>query len=111
MRKTFTAFALTAALALGACTGASIAVQNDVLAAEQSLTTAEQVALIYTSLPRCGTPGASSICSDPTMVAKIKALDDQAYAAVKAAEQNQALLSNALAAISSLVAATPKAGS
>ena len=94
-----------AALALLAgCVGGS-AVQNDVLAAEKSLTALERLALIYTSLPRCG--GAAQICSDPSTVQRIKDLDNQAYMAVKAAEQNSAMLSAALAAIGNFQKAIP----
>src|SRR5690242_310761 len=101
---------LAAMLGLSACTTPPT-VANDVLAAEQSLATVERLALIYTTLPRCG--GVARICSDPVTVQRIKDLDNQAYMAVKAAEQNSAMLSLAIAAISnfsSVVTATTHPG-
>lgn len=87
---------------LAACTSAGVGA--DIAAAEQSLTAIEQAALIYTSLPRCP---AAAPCSDPATVAKIKALDNQAYTAVMAARNNSALLSAAIAAITNFSAAIP----
>lgn len=94
------------ALGLGACS-TSPGVSAKVDAAVVGLTTAENAALIYTRLPRCGTTGASAVCSDQATVDRIKAADLKAYAAVKAAEQNEALLSVALDAVSALTAAVP----
>jgi hypothetical protein len=91
-------------LSLAAC--ASNTVGNDAAAAEIALTSAERVALIYTTLPRCG--GVATICSNPATVDKIKALDQQAYTAVKAAENNSGLISAAWAAISIFQSAIPK---
>lgn len=93
---------LTALLTLAACVNPSVTSKVD--AAVVGLTAAERAALIYTSLPRCPT---TVICSDPATVAKIKSLDNQAYVAVKAAEQNEALLSAALSSISTLTSAIP----
>jgi hypothetical protein len=83
----------------------STSVQNDVAAAEIALTAAERVALIYVSLPRCG--GTATLCSAQATVDKIKVLDNNAFTAVKAAEQDETLLSAAWVAISSLSSAIP----
>lgn len=99
-------FLLSLTLLAGcASPGAQNTVNNDVLAAEQSLTAIERTALIYTTLPRCG--GVARVCSDPATVQKIKDLDNQAYMAVKAARQNAGLLSVALAAIGAFQKAVP----
>jgi hypothetical protein len=99
---------LPGALVLGvAACSAAPGVSAKVDAAVVGLTTAENAALIYTGLPRCGAVGSSAICSDQATVDRIKAADNRAYAAVKAAEQNEALLSVALDAVSSLTATIP----
>lgn len=85
-------------LSLSACKSTTVA--NDVAAAEIALTGAEQVALVYTSRPRCG--GTVTLCSDQVAVDKIKAADQKAYDAVKAARDNSGLISAAWIAISSL---------
>lgn len=96
-------------LVLGACASTSGRVSNAVDAAVVSLTTAERLALVYTSLPRC--PVQKPVCSDPSTVARIKDLDNKAYAAVKAAESNEALLSVAIAAVQSFQSSIPNSGS
>jgi hypothetical protein len=83
----------------------STSVSNDVAAAEIALTSAERVALIYTSLPRCG--GVARLCSAQATVDSIKALDTKAYTAVKAAEKDSGLISAAWVAISTLQGAIP----
>ena len=75
-------------------------------AAAIALTTAERLALIYKKLPRCGTVG-SNVCSDPDVVKRMLDLDNTAYAAVKSAEQNQALLATAVTAIANFRSAIP----
>lgn len=107
MMRPAAAIAFTAALSLSACASqeAHNTVSNDVLAAEQTLTATERLALIYTTLPRCG--GVARVCSDHATVQKIKDLDNQAYMAVKAARQNAGLLSAALAAIGAFQKAVP----
>jgi hypothetical protein len=97
--------ALAAVVLLSAC-NATVAISNDVAAAEVSLTAAEQAALIYTNRPRCG--GTVTLCSDPATVAKIKALDNQAYTAVTMARDNKGTLSAAIAAVSAFSLAIPK---
>jgi hypothetical protein len=96
-----------ATLALVGCAAAP-AVQNDVAAAEVTLTAAERLALIYTTLPPCG--GAARICSDQATKQHLKDLDNQAFMAVKAARQNSALLSAALSSIAAFRNAIPMGG-
>lgn len=79
-------------------------VSAKVSAAVVTLTTAERLALIYTSQPRCPAPAP---CSDPAIVQRIKDADNQAYAAVKAAERNEALLGAALTAIQNFQSVIP----
>lgn len=79
-------------------------VRSKVSAAVVTLTTAERLALIYTSQPRCPAPVP---CSDPVLVQRIKDADNQAYAAVKAAERNEALLGVALTAIQNFQSVIP----
>jgi hypothetical protein len=86
---------------LEGCAQPSTGVSNSVIAAERTLTLAEQTAKIYTDLPRCGSLPAvgKPFCSDPALVAKMADADNKAYAAVKAAQRNEALLGAALDAI------------
>lgn len=102
MTRPIFALAALALLALAGC--ANPGVSSKVDAAVVALTTAENVALVYTRLPRCPAPGP---CSDQATVDRIKSADMQAYQAVKAAEQNEALLSVALQAVASLQAVVP----
>ncbi len=102
--KTRIAIAGAGMLLAAACTTAPV-VQNDVDAAEVTLTGLESLATIYTSLPPCG--GAARVCSDPATKQRIKDLDNQAFLAVMAAKQNSALLSAALASISAFQRAIP----
>jgi hypothetical protein len=94
---------LVSCLLLGACASGG----NDIVAAEVALTAAEKAATLYTKLPRCAGAN-SSICSEQGAVDKIKALDNTAYGAVKAAEANPALVSIAVSAVSDLNNAIPK---
>ncbi len=103
IRYLFLAGLLSGALLTAACS-TTVGVSSSVDAAVVGLTTAERLALIYTSLPRCPAPAP---CSDPATVQKIKDLDLTAYNAVKAAEKNEALLSGALTAISAFQSAVP----
>ena len=96
--------ALVLAAALAACANAGAGISAKVDAAVVGLTAAERAALVYTSLPRCP---AAALCSDPATVQKIKDADNIAYAAVKAAEQNEALLGAALSAVSALQGTVP----
>lgn len=93
------------ALALAACS--TTTVQTDSAAAAVALTTAERLALVYMSLPQCGAPGATAVCSDPAVKAKIKAADNTAYAAVKSAEAGMTTTAAAVAAITALQALIP----
>lgn len=83
------------------CAQPSVGVSNSVVAAERTLTLAEQTAKIYTDLPRCGSLPAvgKPFCSDAALAAKMADYDNKAYTAVKAARNNEALLGVALDAI------------
>ncbi len=102
--------AVAAALLLAGCssTATTNAVSADVAAAEVTLTAAEQLALTYTSLPRCSSLAAASpVCSSQATVDKIKALDNTAFQAVRLARSNAAMLPTAIAAIGVLRSAVP----
>jgi hypothetical protein len=92
---------------LVAC-AATPGVPSKVDAAVVGLTTAESLALVYVKLPRCGTVASMFVCSDLDTMNKLKALDNIAYKAVKAAENNEALLSDALIAVTAFQSAIPK---
>jgi|SRR5579863_284665 len=94
--------ALPLAVGLFSCANPGVSAKVD--AAVVGLTAAERAALVYTSLPRCP---AAAICSDPATVQRIKDADNTAYAAVKMAEANEALLGAALQAISALTSTVP----
>ena len=95
-----------AAITMSACTTAAPTVNNDIAAAEVALTAGEQLALVYTSLPRCGSAGASAVCSVQATVDSIKA----AYNAVVHARGNSSLINAALSAIASFRALVPASG-
>lgn len=82
-----------------------------VAATEIALTTAESLAFHYATLPTC--PTAAPACSDPAVVARIKAADNTAYAAVKAARaataagNDNGTVAAASAAVAALNAAIP----
>ena len=99
-------FAVAVAIGLAGCAN-SQAVSSKVAAAEVSYSTVANLAAIYIHLPRCA-PTTSGPCSDQALVDKLRALDNQAYRAITAARQNEALLGAALAAIESLQTAIPK---
>ncbi len=98
-------------IALSGCVSPpSAGVSKGVLAAERTLTLAEQTGQVYTDLPRCGSLLAvgKPLCSDPAIAAKMAAADNKAYAAVVAARQNEALLGAALDAIAAYQALLPR---
>lgn len=103
----FTALLLVASVAV--LTGCSISapVAQDIAAVEVALTASEQLALVYTSLPRCGASGASALCSTQAVVDKIKSADNTAYSAVVQARSNSALISAAVTAIDTLRSTIP----
>lgn len=82
-------------------------VAKSVAAAQIALTNLERLALRYTSLPRCGSPGATPVCSDPATVQRIKDYDNVAFDAVMRARRNSALLDFAVGAINALQAVIP----
>jgi hypothetical protein len=79
---------------------------NGVAQTEVGLTSAEQLAMQYVTLPAC--PSATgALCSDPSITAKIKAADDVAYAAVKGLENGTVTAAAAQAAVASLLSVIP----
>jgi hypothetical protein len=98
---------------LGACSGQNAQQQQAqaVDAVSVALTAAERAATAYVMLPPCPSPN-GTVCSDPSTVAKIKAADNAAYAAVVAYRNGtgtQAAADAALAVLASLIpAATVK---
>ena len=94
---------LAGTLALAGCSG--VTASNDVASTAVALTGAERLASVYVALPRCP---ATAPCSDPAVVAQIKAADNAAYAAVKQAEANPSMSGAAAAAVSALLVLIPK---
>lgn len=92
----------------GTATNPAASTQTGVAAAEVALTAAEKAALTYASLPQC--PVGAPICSDAATIAKVKAGDNTAYAAVKAARASGASADIAVAnaAIAALVSMVPE---
>ena len=84
--------------------------QKAVAAVEVALTAADKTATHYITLPLCGPTHAKPVCSEAAVSAKIKANEQKAYDAVKAARDNPALIDAAQAAVDSLVQSTPKTG-
>lgn len=80
-------------------------VNRGIAAAEQTLTLLYQSALIYTSLPRCGT--GPSLCSDIGVVREIRRRAIEAHNALVAARKNEALVEYAWTAISAFRAVVP----
>ena len=93
---------LAAVAALAACsTTATVAPQLEV-----ALTTAEQLALKYVTLPACPQPS-GTLCSTPSGIAAVKASDDAAYAAVKGYESGTVSSADATAAVTALLSVIP----
>jgi pyrimidine deaminase RibD-like protein len=109
--------ALLGLLLLTACPGSTVKAQ--VAALESGLTAAEKIADAYVKLPRCGSAGATSICSDPIKVSQIGQADNTAFAAVDAARisaeaggtPDLTAATAAMAALNALVVTLPKQGS
>lgn len=87
---------------------------NVVATMEASLAAADNAAMIYVQLPKCGsqTAGGSKICSDPNIVRSIATAAQNAYIAVKAAEANETASTvqaaeNLIGALQAIVPATP----
>lgn len=104
------ASSLALSLGLGACSQNNAAAS--VAALETTLTAAETAALHYTTLPPCPQP--TPVCSEPDVVAQIKAADATAYNAVQAAEAsvragNAPDVTGAELAVAALVALVPTA--
>lgn len=84
--------------------------QNSLAQVEQSLITAERLALSYAVLPQCVVSG-QPMCSERAVIAQIKAADAVAYNAVYAARQapgDDAKAMTAAAAVGALMAAVPQ---
>jgi hypothetical protein len=77
-------------MALGACTSLTPPAPKTPAQAVFELKSAEGAALViaakYDALPPCGTPTSPVLCSDPKLVAKIRADDAVAAKAIDAAE-------------------------
>ncbi len=102
-----------ALVALVGCNGlfgkASITTVNGVAGAEVGLTAAFNLAAQYEALPRCGSAGATVLCSSQTIVDRIKSAAKTAHDAVKAAENNEGTVQAALDAIDAFKAVIPPA--
>jgi hypothetical protein len=103
-------FAVTIAVGLAACSTAPPAPSTTIASAEVALTAAEKTATAYVTLPLCpagATTGPNGkVCSQPVLVAKIKAADDVAYDAVLAARDGTGSVQQIIDAVSALSAAT-----
>lgn len=80
-------------------------VNRGVAVAEQTLTLLYQSALVYTSLPRCGT--GPRICSDREVVRQIRSRAIQAHNALIAARKNEGSVEAVWTAISAFRAVVP----
>jgi hypothetical protein len=111
--------ALALVTSLGACkatdpvTGAPVisgqaTVDVNIASVERSFTLALNVANLYTSLPRCKTPGATVVCSDPSVVLMIRNAAIKAHNAILAARNNQALIGTAVSAVDAFSSLVPK---
>lgn len=110
MRPRAAALGLVAVMALSlALAACNTNPQSDIAAAEVALTEAESIALRYVTQPTCNGMNAP-LCSDPATVEQIKAADNKAYAAVKAARRlaspSPAEVAVATAAVAELTALT-----
>jgi hypothetical protein len=90
---------LLAAGMLSACAN-----RTSVAMAQVALTAAEQAATAYVTRPPCP---AVTLCSDADVVARIKAADNVAYAAVQAAATGATTPDAAMAAVAGLIALIP----
>jgi len=104
-------FAVVLAITIAACSAQTTA--TTVAASAVALTAAEATAYKYVTLPSCVAPATAgpngTLCAQPAIVMQIKATDNAAYAAVKAAEGagTQAAASAASAAVAALSALIP----
>ena len=78
---------LCAVVALSAC--GNIPIDNQIAASRASLTVAQRGAFGYVDQPLCGSASAvgKTICSKPSIIAKIKIADNAAMTAQAAAEE------------------------
>ena len=88
-------------LAVSACAGTSVA------SVEVALTGAEHAATTYVTQPACPAGTSVATCSDPSLVAKIKAADNLAYTAVQGARAGTVSTADAMKAVNALSALVP----
>lgn len=70
-----------------------------VAAAQQTLTLAYKVANEYALLPRCGSRGATVLCSEQVLLDEMVRKGREATAAIDSAKTNAALVDNAWASV------------
>jgi len=78
---------LTGFGSIGGCGTAPVSqetAEQAVFTVKATYATALKVAVTYKRLPRCGSPGALSLCSEPAVIAKLQTADNAAFAAIKA---------------------------
>ena len=76
-------------LLLTACFATTVPIDNQIAASRATLTVAQKGAYGYVDQPLCGTAAAvgKTICSKPSVIAKIKMADNAAMTAQAAAEE------------------------
>ena len=87
MTKAFTVLMFFCITGFGGCGSAPVSqetAEQAVYAVKATYATALKVAVTYKRLPRCGTAGALSLCSDPAIILKVQNADNAAFAAIKA---------------------------
>lgn len=94
---------LACAMLLAACASDP---QAQFVQAEASYTVLLQSAASYVALPRCGSPGATQVCSDQKVVNQIRPAANSAQASVIAAENTVTSSSNSSAVQLAIAAAT-----
>ena len=80
---------LISVVLLTACS--NVPIENQIYAAQSTLTVAEKGALAYVEQPLCGTARATgaTICSKTSIIKKIKMADNTAHTALSAAKEAQ----------------------
>lgn len=86
MHRSFIAIALAASLAGCGASSNTPSPANTVIAAKNTFAGIQTLAIQYTSLPRCGAPTSPPLCSDASVVAKIRTGNADAVTALGAAE-------------------------
>lgn len=110
MNRIITAVLVAVSLLISACATApsgTVDAKAALLDVKQTFLVAQSAAVLYTSLPLCGSAGASKVCSDPKIVLQI---DEANTAAVKAiAAADAAVQAGAPNAVTLLAAASAAA--